>query len=75
MASTSEWGRCSSCQWWQLEPGVSVDKQTTGQCIEQSLQRVLLSVTGSSGCNVYSAGEPARGPGSGKQPPTGQPSR
>lgn len=75
MASPSEWGLCLTCKWWQIEPGAPLVEATLGQCIEESLQRVLLSVTGNSGCNVYVGGEPARAAGSGSQPPTAKPSR
>lgn len=75
MASPAEWGLCLTCKWWQIEPAAPLAKETIGQCIEESLQRVFLSVTGSSGCNVYTTGEPARAAGSGNQPPTAKPSR
>ena len=73
--NASRWGRCLSCKWWQIEPSAQLTSTTIGQCIEESLQRVLLSVTGNAGCNVYTAGEPARAAGSGNQPPTASPSR
>ena len=75
MASPSEWGQCLTCKWWQIEPTATLANETIGQCIEESLQRVLLSVSGGSGCNVYVAGDPARAAGSGSQPPTAKPTR
>jgi len=75
MASPTGWGLCLTCKWWQIEPTAPVVKDTIGQCIEESLQRVVLSVTGNSGCNLYSQGEVARAVGSASQPPTAKPSR
>jgi hypothetical protein len=74
-ANDSQWGLCLTCKWWQIEPTAEVSNQTLGQCIDESLQAFMLSVTGSSGCNKYVAGIPARAAGSGAQPPTAEPSR
>lgn len=48
---------------------------TMGMCIEESLQPFQLRVSGASGCNHYSAGEPARAAGSSAAPPTAKPQR
>lgn len=75
MADADQWGLCIKCKWWQVEPDAVLSNDTLGQCIEQSLQFALLSITGNSGCNLFAEGEPARAKGSGEQPPSAQPSR
>jgi hypothetical protein len=69
------WGLCVSCKWWQIEPDAEVEPLTAGYCIEESLQRFQLRVTGNSGCNKYMEGKPARGQGASEKPPTAQPVR
>jgi hypothetical protein len=73
--AASDWGLCRHCQWWQIEPEASIAHTTMGLCIEESLQPFRLRVSGNSGCNYYTAGEPARAEGSGSAPPTAQPQR
>lgn len=46
-----------------------------GECIDETLQPFVLRVSGSSGCNRFVAGEPARAAGSSAQPPTAAPQR
>ena len=70
-----EWGLCKSCKWWQIEPDGTVANTTLGLCIDEQLQPFQLSVSGNSGCNRYTQGEPARAKGSGAQPPTAKPVR
>jgi hypothetical protein len=69
------WGLCFSCKWWQLEPGAKVAHLTAGYCIEESLQRYQLRVTGNTGCNLYVKGKPAWGKGSSEKPPMAAPAR
>jgi hypothetical protein len=73
--TASDWGLCKDCEWWQIEPNASIGNTTMGLCIEESLQPFRLRVAGGSGCNHYSAGEPARAAGSGAAPPTAAPQR
>jgi hypothetical protein len=73
--NSSEWGLCVSCKWWQLEPGVDPEHLTAGWCIEESLQRFQLRITGNGGCNKYAEGKPAHGKGSSEKPPMGKPAR
>jgi hypothetical protein len=73
--TASEWGMCKDCQWWQIEPNANITNTTMGLCIEERLQPFRLRVSGASGCNRYSAGEPARAAGSGAAPPTAEPQR
>lgn len=74
-SETSDWGLCLECKWWQLEPDAGVENLTAGFCIEESLQRFQLRVTGNSGCNKFMPGKPARGKGSSAKPPTAVPAR
>jgi hypothetical protein len=73
--AASDWGMCKDCQWWQIEPNATATNTTMGLCIEERLQPFRLRVSGSSGCHLYSAGEPARAVGSGAAPPTAKPQR
>jgi hypothetical protein len=74
-AMNTHWGKCLTCKWWQIEPEAAVANETLGQCIDESLQSFQLSVSGDGGCNKYVSGVPARGAGSGAQPPTAAPAR
>jgi hypothetical protein len=74
-ASKESWGLCKDCKWWQIEPNARVAKTTLGLCIDEELQPFRLSVSGSSGCNRFMPGEPARAKGSGEQPPKAKPAR
>jgi hypothetical protein len=71
----SEWGECKDCKWWQIEPGADVANTTMGLCIDESLERFNLRVSGNSGCNAFMPGRPARAAGSGAAPPTAAPTR
>ncbi len=71
----ADWGLCKECQWWQIEPVASMANTTMGLCIEESLQRFRLRVSGASGCNRHTAGEPVRAAGSAAAPPTAEPQR
>jgi hypothetical protein len=73
--STSNWGLCKHCEWWQTEPGARVSNNTMGLCTEEDLRPFRLRVSGASGCNHYSAGEPVRAAGSSAAPPTAEPQR
>jgi len=46
-----------------------------GLCIEESLQKFRLRVSGNSGCNYFMPGKPAVAAGSGKAPPVAEPTR
>lgn len=70
-----EWGECKDCKWFQVEPDASVENTTMGLCIEESLQRFTLRVSGNSGCNCFMAGKVAHAKGSGSAPPTAKPTR
>ncbi len=70
-----EWGLCKECKWWQIEPAATLRASTLGLCIEEKLQRFRLRVSGSSGCNRFMTGKPARAKGSASAPPTAQPKR
>jgi hypothetical protein len=69
------WGFCKECKWWQIEPDSSVSNLTLGLCIEEQLQGFLLRVSGTSGCNRFMKGKPARAKGSGEAPPAAKPAR
>jgi hypothetical protein len=71
----ADWGLCKDCKWWQIEPDASVQNTTVGQCIEEQLQPFVLRVSGTSGCNRYVPGKPARAKGSGEAPPSAKPTR
>jgi hypothetical protein len=71
----SEWGECRDCKWWQIEPKATIANPTMGVCIEESLQRFVLRVSGNSGCNQFVSGAPARAKGSSAAPPMAQPTR
>jgi hypothetical protein len=73
--AASEWGMCKDCQWWQIDPEVSITNNTMGMCIEEELQPFRLRVSGNSGCNRYTVGEPARAAGSSAAPPIAEPQR
>lgn len=69
------WGLCKACKWWQIEPDDAIKDATTGECIDEELQPYKLLVSGSSGCNRFVKGEPARAKGSSGHPPTAKPVR
>lgn len=71
----SDWGECKDCKWWQIELEANVSNRTMGLCIEESLQRFQLRVSGNSGCNCFAPGEPARAEGSNAAPPVAAPTR
>jgi hypothetical protein len=73
--ATSDWGFCKDCEWWQIDPDAKISNMTMGLCIEEHLQPFRLRVSGSSGCNLYSPGEPVRAAGSGAAPPVAEPQR
>jgi hypothetical protein len=73
--NTQDWGECMHCQWWQIEPQASVARQTMGLCIEEQLQPFQLRVSGNSGCNQFTSGEPVRQEGSSERPPVAAPQR
>ena len=68
--SEKKWGLCQDCKWWQIEPEATIKDDTTGLCIDEDLQTYKLLVSGTSGCNRFSARTPARAEGSASQPPT-----
>jgi len=71
----NNWGVCKECKWWQIEPDASIADQTVGYCIEQSLQKYQIRITGNGGCNMFTKGAPARAPGSSGKPPSADPQR
>jgi hypothetical protein len=71
----SDWGFCKDCEWWQIDPGSNSTDNTMGLCTEEALQSFRLRVSGNSGCNRYSSGEPAHAAGSSAAPPIAQPQR
>ena len=71
----SDWGFCKDCEWWQIDPGAKASDNTMGLCTEEEIQAFHLRVSGNSGCNRYSPGEPAYAAGSSAAPPTVQPQR
>jgi hypothetical protein len=73
--ATSNWGLCKDCEWWQIEPEAKISNAMMGLCTEDSLQPFHLRVSGNSGCNQYSPGEPARAAGSSAAPPAAAPQR
>ena len=73
--AASDWGLCKDCGWWQINPGANVADTTMGVCTEEALQPFRLRVSGTSGCNHYTPGEPARAAGSSAAPPTAEPQR
>ena len=75
MSEASDWGPCVSCKWWQIEPDSSTENNTMGQCIDEKLQPFLLRVSGNSGCNRYTHGEPAQRKGSSERPPSAEAAR
>lgn len=70
-----DWGLCKDCKWWQIEPQAKAQNLTAGQCIEEQLQTFQLRVSGDSGCNRFTEGEPARAEGASTEPPSAQPQR
>lgn len=70
-----EWGLCKDCKWWQLELSANVEDETLGLCIDEELQPFQLRVSGSSGCNRFMPGAPARAEGSSEAPPQAAPMR
>jgi hypothetical protein len=74
-SNANEWGECKECKWFQVEPDTSVANTTMGLCIEESLQRFNLRVSGNSGCNYFVEGKVARAKGSASAPPTAKPTR
>lgn len=73
--SEKQWGLCKSCKWWQIEPKAAEIENTFGLCIDEDLQSYQLLVSGNSGCNRFSNGNPARAEGSSSRPPTAKPTR
>jgi hypothetical protein len=73
--ATDNWGLCKDCEWWQTEPEAKISNTTMGLCSEDDLQSYHLRVSGNSGCNQYSPGEPSRAAGSSAAPPTAAPQR
>ncbi len=73
--ATANWGLCKDCEWWQTEPEAKISNTTMGLCSEEDIQAFHLRVSGNSGCNQYSSGEPARAAGSSAAPPTAEPQR
>jgi hypothetical protein len=73
--ATENWGECMHCEWWQIEPRVSIAEDTVGMCIEEQLQPFQLLVSGNSGCNQFEEGKPARQKGSSERPPVAEPQR
>jgi hypothetical protein len=72
---SQSWGFCKECKWWQIEPDASTSNLTLGLCIDEALQSFALRVSGTSGCNRFMPGQPARAEGSGEAPPAAQPTR
>jgi hypothetical protein len=68
-------GMCKDCEWWQIDPGATIADHTMGLCTEEDLPPFRLRVSGNSGCNHYSPGEPAQAAGSSAAPPTAEPQR
>ena len=75
MNAKTEWGLCKDCKWWQIEPKAVVSNTTVGLCIEEEIQPINLRVSGSSGCNRFVGGKPARATGSAEAPPNAKPTR
>jgi hypothetical protein len=75
MNDTTHWGVCMACTWWQIEPSALLEYGTHGLCIDERLQPYVLRVSGRSGCNRFTQGEPARAEGSGACPPVAEPAR
>jgi hypothetical protein len=73
--AASDWGRCKDCEWRQIDPGATITNTTMGLCIEEALQPFRLRVSGNSGCNHYTPGEPTHAAGSSAAPPTAEPQR
>ena len=73
--AASDWGMCKDCQWWQIDPGAYIADTTMGVCIEEALQPFRLRVSGTSGGNHYTPGQPTRVAGSSAAPPTAEPPR
>ena len=73
--AASDWGMCKDCEWWQIDPGAKIADNTMGVCTEEALQPFRLRVSGESGCNHYTPGEPTHAAGSSATPPTAQPHR
>lgn len=73
--SQDSWGLSKECKWFQIEPKDSLKNSTMGLCIEEKLQPYLLRVSGSSGCNRFVEGKPAKAAGSSKAPPAAKPTR
>ena len=56
---SASWGLCKNCKWLQIEPGASPENLTLGLCIEELLQPFRLRVSGNSGCDRLTEGNPA----------------
>lgn len=41
-----DWGLCTECKWWQVEPNATIAEETVGCCIDEDLQSYRLSITG-----------------------------
>lgn len=66
---SKQWGLCKDCKWWQIEPEASISNLTQGECIDEKLVSFQLRVSGTSGCNRFMEGAPARAKGSSTAPP------
>lgn len=75
MFTSSDWGLCKDCKWWQIEQDATIENLTMGECIDEELQPFVLRVSGNSGCNRFMPGKPARAMGSSTQPPVAEPVR
>ena len=73
--TTTHWGLCKDCKWWQVEPEARLAGTTLGLCIDEDLLELQLRVSGNSGCNRFIVGQPAHAVGSSSAPPTAAPVR
>src|SRR3569833_928318 len=73
--SSTHWGVCMSCKWWQIAPSAHVENATHGLCIDATLQPYTLRESSHNGCTRYAQGEPAHAQGTGACPPTAEPVR
>ena len=71
----ADWGLCKDCKWFQVEPDAKVSDDTLGMCIDDTLIKFELRVSGDSGCNYFMEGEVARAKGSSDGPPTAKATR
>jgi hypothetical protein len=68
-------GMCRACQWWPIDLEAHMADTTMGVGIEAAFQPFRLRVSGHSGCNGYTGGEPTHAAGSSASPPTVEPQR